>query len=75
MENLKCPRCGSTDLRKHGFKYLTNGKKAQLYQCRKCHMVFRPHTKRIRLKRNLNIAKKETFKIPLEGLSIAKKEG
>jgi transposase-like protein len=35
----KCPKCGSEDVRKSGFKLLS-GRKAQQYQCKKCGRVF-----------------------------------
>jgi len=36
----KCNRCGSTEVRKFGFKLLSNHSRVQQYQCKKCGRVF-----------------------------------
>lgn len=36
---LKCPKCLSLDIWKHGFHY-ANGKEFQKYKCKKCGYVW-----------------------------------
>lgn len=45
-KNHSCPKCGSTNLRKNGFRYTATGLKKQEVQCTNCHSYHRiPITK------------------------------
>jgi transposase-like protein len=41
MIETKCPTCGSPEIKKSGWRILSNYRKAQTYQCNKCGRTFR----------------------------------
>ncbi|MCK4952229.1 hypothetical protein KAS14_00370 [Candidatus Bathyarchaeota archaeon] len=41
MSEKTCPKCGSVETRKYGWKILAGGKKAQMFQCKRCGSYFR----------------------------------
>ena len=41
MSEETCPKCGSVETRKYGWKILAGGKKAQMFQCKSCGSYFR----------------------------------